>query len=153
MAAASSQDYTGLTISAGAQMLQTVSDQFNALAKKVIDVLQGIINDLNELSLSWVGPSQKAADTFNNEWQTMVTTLFGTQKHPEKGVVNKLAMALATAAANYAAVEYATMTACWQFMTAIDPALGSSNTPSSNTPQSVVNSSGQTITALTEQFP
>lgn len=145
----SSQDYTYLTIAAGSQDIKTASQQVATLVQGIINDLQDIMDTLSHLSLSWVGKSQQEADKFNQEWQAAIATLFGTKKNPQQGVLTKVVMALSTAAANYATVEFSAEDSCAQFVAAMILQPGNATPP---TPQSIENSSSQTVTAITETF-
>jgi hypothetical protein len=118
------------------------------LTNDIVNHMESIINTLDNLNLSWVGQSQKLENTYNQEWQTAVSSLFGTSKDPEKGVLIQVASALASAAANYAAAEYAGECAYLQFVAGL--ASGSTSSPPPAT--SITNPPGQIVTAITETY-
>jgi uncharacterized protein YukE len=143
-------DYAAWTIAFSSEMLQDTSDKLTSLAKDIANHLESILNTLDNLSLSWVGQSQQLENTYNQEWQAAVSTLFGTSKNPEKGVLVQVAAALASAAANYAAAEYWGQGAYLQFMIGLTSGSGSTSSPPTAT--SVTNPWGQIVTAITETF-
>jgi len=145
---AQNYDYSNWTIVYSSQLLQDTSDQIMSRVNEIIKHLESIISTLESLNLSWVGQSQQLANTYNQEWQAALVTLFGTSKNPEKGVLVQLASAIASAASNYATAESWGEAAYGQFLTAILQPSGSTSNP----PPSVTNPPGQIITAITETF-
>jgi hypothetical protein len=67
------------------------------------DDLEHIIATLNDLELSWYGPSQAELNDFNHRWSIATTALFGTKENP--GVLVKFVLAIAMAAQNYGNIE------------------------------------------------
>jgi uncharacterized protein YukE len=143
-------DYSAWTIAFSSEQLQDTSNKLTSLATGIANQLEDIINTLDDLSLSWVGQSQQLENTYNQEWQAAVATLFGTSKNPEKGVLVQVASALASAAGNYAAGEYWGQGAYLQFMIGLTSGGGNTSSPPPASP--VTNPLGQTVTAITETF-
>jgi uncharacterized protein YukE len=144
-------DYAAWTIVYSPQQIQDTSNKLKSLTKDIVNHMENILNTLDGLNLSWVGQAQQLENTYNQEWQAAVSTLFGTAKDPGKGVLVQLASALATAAANYATAEFSGADAYLQFVVALTSGGGSSSSPPPATP--VTNPpGGQIVTAITETY-
>jgi hypothetical protein len=143
------EDYVAQTIVYSPQQIQDTSNILQTLTKDIVNHMENILNTLNGLNLSWVGQAQQLENTYNQEWQAAVATLFGTSKDPGKGVLVQLASALATAAENYATAEFSGANAYLQFVWAL--ITGSSSSPPPAT--SITNPpGGQIVTAITETY-
>jgi uncharacterized protein YukE len=143
-------DYAAWTIVYSPQQIQDTSNKLKSLTKDIVNHMENILNTLDGLNLSWVGQAQQLENSYNQAWQAATATLFGTSKDPGKGVLVRLASALATAAANYASAEFSGEGAYLQFIMSVGSGGGSSSPPPAT---SVTNPpGGQIVTAITETY-
>jgi hypothetical protein len=76
-----------------------------ALVEMLVEAL-GTINDaLNALNIAWAGDAKNAAQDINDRWQACATAMFGSQKTPELGVLNRIGSGILSAASNYDLAE------------------------------------------------
>lgn len=71
------------------------------------DAMNAIVDAMNKIKVSWVGDSSKAAQDVVQHWQTIQESLFGTEKKPEIGVLNRMAGGLQGGVQNMNAAEKA----------------------------------------------
>lgn len=79
--------------------------QITDYVNDLVDALDKISTALQSIELNWVGDSQKEAADINQRWQDCAASLFGTKKHPEVGVLNRLGAGIQGAAINYDETE------------------------------------------------
>ena len=60
----------------------------------------------NGLKLGWAGTTADEAQDFNERWNAALAELFGSKEHPGQSVLSKIAVAVQTAAMNYAVAEH-----------------------------------------------
>lgn len=141
--------YDAVKVTVSPQDLQDTSQKVKSLVDDIVNHLNTINTTLNDLQLSWVGQSSSLADSFNKQWMAATATLYGTQDHPEQGVLNHLLAGLEAASSNYSFVED------WAkkgFGTLVSALNGGGGGQSTSSPTSVENSSGSVTTAITETF-
>jgi hypothetical protein len=88
--------------------LDSVYGTVNSMIETISTELNAITRDMNGLLVSWTGTdtnSAQEAEDFNNDWLAMWTKLFGTQDHPEQGILNRFAAGLGTARLVYSRGE------------------------------------------------
>jgi hypothetical protein len=100
-------NWNSSTVTVDPWVLHSASVNSSAAVKGIGDVMTAVTNRLNELRLSWTGDSQAQAEKFNSDWNAIVKQLFGTQEHPEQGLLNLFCSGLATAAVGYSRGERA----------------------------------------------
>jgi hypothetical protein len=88
-------------------------DQITDYVDELVDALDKISDALQAIELNWVGDSQKAAADINDRWKACATSLFGTKKNPELGVLIRLGAGIQGAAINYDMTEKQ-IVAMWQ---------------------------------------
>jgi uncharacterized protein YukE len=93
------------TVTVDPWVLHSASQKSSDAVKDINDAMNAVTTRLNELRLSWTGSSQEQADTFNNDWNAMVKRLFGTQDHPENGILSRFCSGLEAAAIGYSRGE------------------------------------------------
>ena len=101
------KNWNATTVTVDPWVLHSASDESAKAAKDINTAMNAVTTRLNELRLSWTGDSQQQADKFNSEWNAMVKRLFGTQAHPEDGILNRFCSGLAAAAVGYSRGERA----------------------------------------------
>jgi len=79
----------------------------------LVQALDKISAALQSIELNWVGDSQQQAADINHRWESCATSLFGTKKNPELGVLNRLGAGIQGAAINYDETEKQ-LVAMWQ---------------------------------------
>ena len=97
--------YNSSTINVDPESLQDAATNVYNLVNDIATCLGSINTTLSNLTLSWAGQSASDAQTYNNEWNTAVQNLFGTQNDPDIGALSILTNGLNQAAANYSGVE------------------------------------------------
>jgi uncharacterized protein YukE len=120
-----SYDDAGIDIKVDADRMYQLATQAKNEAIGVHDDLLHIITTLNDLQLSWYGPSQAELNTFNQRWSSATSNLFGTEENPEQGALVKFVVAIALAAQNYGNTEDSVAQMWQKFASAL-------NAPSSN---------------------
>lgn len=75
--------------------------------QNIQDDLSAIITALNDLKISWTGDSATVAAAAAKRWTDVTTELYGTQEHPEQGILNVLSGGIASDAVNYSKCESA----------------------------------------------
>jgi uncharacterized protein YukE len=85
------ESYNAIKITVSPNALSETSTKVQGLVTDIVNQLETINTQLNKLQLSWVGQSASLANSFNQQWQTATTSLFGTQQDPDEGVLNRLA--------------------------------------------------------------
>ena len=139
-------DVTNVTVSP--VMLNDGGKTCLNLLNQIINYLNAIETTLSNLQLSWVGQSANLAQTFTNEWNDATANLCGTQSDPGQGILVRIAEGLSSAAQNYSTADQWAQSAFGQFTSGTNSNSGSS----ASNPQNIVNTPGQTITAITETF-
>jgi hypothetical protein len=129
-------------------MLNDAGNSCLSLLNQIINYLNAVETTLSNLQLSWVGQSSDLAQTFTNEWNNATASLCGTQSDPGQGILVRIAEGLSSAAQNYSAADQWAQSAFGQFTSGTSSNSGSS----AGNPQNIVNTPGQTITAITETF-
>jgi uncharacterized protein YukE len=114
---------------------QAVSDSL----KRINDIWDG-------LKLGWMGKTADEAQDFINRWNAVMQELFGSEKHPEQGVLNAIAVGVATVAANMAFTEHTLFDSFRQFQHSLQ---GDGSAPSDTPPASITD---VTTTTVTEQW-
>jgi uncharacterized protein YukE len=140
--------YNTVKITVSPTVLSESYTNINNLLNQIVDQLNTIMTTMENLQLSWVGQSSSLANQFTQQWNQAAKSLFGTQNNPEEGVLNRVAEGLQEASSNYCLVEQWAQSSFGQLVSG----LSSSNSSSSDNPQSVVNSPGNFVTAITETF-
>jgi hypothetical protein len=77
------------------------------------DAMNKIVNAMDSIKINWVGESAKEAAEIVDDWQNIADSLFGTAKHPELGVLNRMAGGLQGAVINLNNAEKA-IVASWE---------------------------------------
>jgi hypothetical protein len=88
--------------------LNTAASTVNSMITTISEELNAVTDQMNRLLVSWTGDSTSAAkeaEDFNNDWNALWTRLFGTQDDPEKGILNRFANGIGTAALAYSRGE------------------------------------------------
>lgn len=88
---------------------QTVEDK----VKDLVKALDTIAKTLENLKLSWAGDAKDEAQKLLDRWTEVSSAIFGTEKHPEKGVLSRIAGGVENAAYAYNQTE-TTVQASWQ---------------------------------------
>ncbi|BBA96942.1 hypothetical protein RVR_2475 [Actinacidiphila reveromycinica] len=117
--------WNATTLAVDPWVLHSAAQNSIDAVKNINTVLSAVTTRLNELRLSWTGDSQDQADKFNQEWNAMVTQLFGTEDHPENGILNRFCAGLEAAAVGYSRGERAVSDSFAMFqglMAGMDPA-------------------------------
>jgi uncharacterized protein YukE len=73
----------------------------------VADSLTNIANTLGDLQLGWAGKTAEEAKAFGDQWNAVAEELFGTDDHPENGVLNAIAGGVLTVADLFSKTEHA----------------------------------------------
>ena len=94
----------------------------SAYGQVIADHIGAIVDIWNGLKLGWSGDTAEAAKGFFDEWSNAIRDLFGTEDDPDRGVLNKIANAVATAALNYGGTEDAVTTMFDNISSAIEVA-------------------------------
>jgi hypothetical protein len=118
-------NWNSSTVTVDPWVLHAASVNTSAAVKSIGDVMTAVTARLNELRLSWTGDSQEQAEKFNNDWNALVKRLFGTQEHPEVGILNRFCSGLEAAAVGYSRGERAVSDSFAMFqglMEGMDPA-------------------------------
>jgi hypothetical protein len=111
----------------------------------IADSLLNIVNVLQDLHLGWAGKTSEEAKAFGDQWNAVAAELFGSDDHPENGVLNAIAGGVLTVADLFSKTEHALVDFFDKFAQALLAGDGGSDTP----PQSVTD---PTTTAVTEQW-
>jgi uncharacterized protein YukE len=102
------ENWDSSTITVHPWTLHASASAAQAAIAGIGDDMTDITHRLNELLVSWTGDSKSAAHeakAFNDEWNSVVNSLYGTKKNP--GILNRLASGLNTAAVTYSQGERA----------------------------------------------
>jgi len=131
--------------------LKETYDNCTNLVEGIVHKLEDINKTLNDLQLSWIGPSSDLANQFTQRWQDAMQSLFGTQVGmPTLGAFDQLLQGVASATGNYYQAENWVMTT---FGKLVDGLMGWSGSGPSG-PTSVTNTGTGTepSTFITETF-
>ncbi|TKA02073.1 WXG100 family type VII secretion target [Actinacidiphila oryziradicis] len=142
-------DYDSASLSVDPQTINTFVNALKAQAQDVADTLISINGTLSGLALGWAGDTADEVQVFNDSWTNTMTSMFGTQDDPSKGVLNVIIGGLQEVAVGYSWTELQLAGMWQQFYTQLSSAAsGSAATPTS-TPPNVGNTN---YTAVTEVF-
>jgi uncharacterized protein YukE len=100
-------NYDNVTLTVDMESLNTAANAIYQYCTNINNALGYINNILSGLALAWTGPSSDEAQTAANDWNSMMTTLFGTKADPDAGILNILAGGLLQAVQNYSTNEQA----------------------------------------------
>jgi len=100
-------DYDTSSIYVEPDELRSIADRLDSAASDVADAVGRINDQTSGLALGWSGKTQQEAEDFSNQWTRVMKGLFGTEEHPEDGVLNVLVGGLRGAGAGYAKTEHA----------------------------------------------
>jgi hypothetical protein len=116
-----------------------------SLAKTVAQSLTNISNTLNDLKLGWAGKTAEEAQEFGDRWLRVATELFGTDDHPEYGVLNVIVNGVLDVGDMFAQIEGGIMGYFDDFKKSLD-ASGSGGSSSHS------NINDPNVTAVSEQW-
>lgn len=118
-----------------------------SLADEAAHSILRITDSFNSLHVAWAGKTKEEAEDFGKRWTTVMTELFGTEKNPEKGVLNAMGGGVMAVAALFSVTERAITHSFGAFRNALaaPDKNGNSDTP----PQDVTD---VTSTAVTERW-
>jgi uncharacterized protein YukE len=71
----------------------------------LVDALDTIAKTLENLKLSWAGDAKNEAQALLDRWTQVSNAIFGTKKHPDKGVLARIAGGVENAAFAYNQTE------------------------------------------------
>ena len=140
-------DYDAANLYIDPDGLKGRADALLALGKDVVDSLVNIENTLSSLQLGWAGQTAEEAKDFGDRWETVMKELFGSNDHPETGVLNGVVDGLLITRADFSLAENALV----QFFQKFGETLaggGQSTTPTSP-PPSITDLN---LTAITETW-
>lgn len=140
--------YDNVRITVSPQLMSQDADKLTQLITDVVNQLQDIQTALQGLQLSWTGSSANMMQQFNDRWNSAATSLFGTKDDPAEGVLNRLVGGVQSASQNFTASDDWVATA----FSGLTNSLSGGGSAPSGPPQSVTNSNGQIVTAITEIF-
>lgn len=100
-------DYDTASIYVEPNELTSIADRLDSAASDVADTIKRINDQTSGLALGWSGKSQQEADDFSNQWSRVMKQLFGTEEHPEDGVLNALVGGLRGAGGGFSKTEHA----------------------------------------------
>lgn len=120
-------------------------DTLEHLANTVVQSLTNISNTLNDLKLGWAGKTSQEAQEFGDRWLRVANELFGTDDHPEYGVINVILNGVLDVADMFAKTEGGIMAYFDAFKQALD-------TSHSGGPSQHSNIVDPDVSAVTEQW-
>lgn len=106
-------NYNSSSIDVDPWPMKSASSAVADAVSGISDAMAAITDKLDELRLSWVGPSSDEADKFNNDWNDLGKRLYGTKDDPygkddpRSGILNRFNSGLATASVGYSRGERA----------------------------------------------
>lgn len=149
MADPSSVNYDQVSVySVDPATMKSKLDNMQSEVQNVQDYLQSVMDALSSLDFSWAGESADDANDFNNRWVHTMEQVWGTEEHPEIGVLNAILNGLGTAIDNYGSAESGLRDAFNQMLQDFGGDGDGQPTPSSP-PPSITDS---TLTAITETW-
>lgn len=104
---ANKADYDTVSIHVEPDELTSIANRLDFAAADVSDSIGRINTQLTGLQLGWSGRTEQEATDFSNHWVHVMTELFGTEDHPEKGVLNAIVGGLRAAGGGYSKTEHA----------------------------------------------
>lgn len=138
-------DRAGDTYISPSRLNKAVNDLAD-LAESVGDSIDRIDNTLDKLALGWAGKTRQESENFSNRWNEVMRDLFGTKEDPNRGVLNRIANQVGTAARNYNRAEGGLADLWAQFGAKLSGDGGSEQSPAI-TPQDEMDTSKTFITA------
>jgi hypothetical protein len=122
--------------------LETRGKNLKDLGQTIADSIDRINNIWSELKLGWMGNTADEAKDYIDRWNAVMDELFGSEKHPEKGVLNAIVEGVLTTAANFAVMEHS----LFEFFTKFQQGLaGGSGSSDDSTPKSITDSSSTAV--------
>ncbi|GAB2836850.1 hypothetical protein GCM10027176_46540 [Actinoallomurus bryophytorum] len=140
-------DYDAAILYVDPDGIKARADDLETLAKDVVDSLEHIETTLSALQLGWAGKTADEAKDFGDRWELVMKELFGSNDHPETGVLNAIVNGLLTTRGDFAKAEDALVQFFQQFGDHL-AAGGDSSTPTS-APPSITDLN---LTAITETW-
>jgi len=100
-------DYDAASIHVMPDDLKSIADHLDTAATDVADSIRRINDQLGSLALGWSGATQQEAEDFSNQWSRVMNELFGTEDHPEQGVLNAIVGGLRGTGGGFSKTEHA----------------------------------------------
>ncbi|MFE7184279.1 WXG100 family type VII secretion target [Streptomyces erythrochromogenes] len=150
MADSGRADYDVSVIDVSPKGMRTTATQLKALALDVSESLGLINTTLGGLRIAWQGRAASDADEVTREWLRVITELFGTEEHPDKGVLPTLADGLGMASGNFSKAEDGIAKLFTDFRNALTSGGGEGDPPKDTPPEEVTDTNK---TAVTMTFP
>jgi hypothetical protein len=97
-------DEVGLAMQIGS-LFALARNQIPDYTEMLADALNKITDTLSNLNQGWDSASQQDAQDINDRWQASWTAMFGTDKEPELGIINRIGNGIESAASNYDLAE------------------------------------------------
>lgn len=138
-------DYDSSLIQVNPDGLNMKAKTLESLAQDVQTSLVNIEHALASLQLGWAGKTASEAKDFQGRWDTAMRELFGSDDHPETGVLNAIVDGVLTVQANFAIAETALVSFFNEFGQGLS---GGGDTPTPTSPPP--NIDDVQITAITE---
>ncbi|MGW7487216.1 WXG100 family type VII secretion target [Streptomyces sp. NPDC054786] len=98
-------DYDSALVDVSPRTMQQTAKELDALRTEVSDCLGAIDDRLQSLRLSWTGNASRERQKITEDWQHVITGLFGQRHQPDTGVLNALVGGVADAAGNFAKAD------------------------------------------------
>ena len=86
-------------------LFRQVDNALEVYGRRIADSINGIVDTWNELKIGWVGRTKEEAEAFNDEWTAAISTLYGSKKDPEAGILTQIGQLVGSAAINYGHIE------------------------------------------------
>jgi len=144
-------DYDGINLAIDPDDVASTVTTLEALCSDMSDQLVNIENTIFNLQLSWVGSTEAEAQEFVDQWNSVMTDLFGTTDNPEEGVLPVILDGLQGAAVAFSNVETQIELAFENFEVGLEMSAVSTAATPTSTPSSEPTNSNDS--AVSETFP
>ncbi|MEU2288327.1 hypothetical protein ABZ614_41630 [Streptomyces sp. NPDC013178] len=94
-------DYDAAVIQINPELLNADGQKMLALGKEIANSVVRIAKTLKDLQLNWVATSQEEADAFNDQWNSVMLSMFGNEETKELGALPAMAAGVIAGAVGF----------------------------------------------------